>query len=148
MPDYSKSKVYKLQCDDGYYYIGSSCDELRKRFWLHKADSKRRNAYVYQHINQIGWDRVRIVLLEEYSCKTRDELRAREDTHIQQHLTDSLCLNTRREMLTEPERIALQKQHNQQWEKCNRERRNQTRRTNYARKKLSATNNDASYTTR
>ena len=93
MPDYSKGKIYKLQCDDGYYYIGSSVNELRKRFAEHKKDSKTISSRVYQHINTIGWNQVRIVLVEEYSCENREQLTRKEDEHIRIHKDDPLCLN-------------------------------------------------------
>jgi hypothetical protein len=94
MPDYSKSKIYKLQCDDGYYYIGSSVNELRFRFATHKRDSKTNSSRVYQHINTIGWDRVRIVLVEEYSCENKQQLIRKEDEHIRLHKDDTFCLNS------------------------------------------------------
>ena len=104
MPDYSKGKIYKLQCDDGYYYIGSTCNELRYRLNGHKTDSKDRDAYVYQHINTIGWDRVRIVMVEEFSCENREQLVRKEDEHIRNNRTDTFCLNTRCSFETEEQK--------------------------------------------
>lgn len=95
MVDYSKSKIYKLQCDDGHYYIGSTRNELRKRFQDHKRKSTESpDRLVYQHIKEIGWDKVRIVLIEEVSCETKYQLIQHEDRHIQQNINNPLCLNT------------------------------------------------------
>ena len=33
-------KIYKLECDDGYYYYGSTKGSLETRFVFHKKDSK------------------------------------------------------------------------------------------------------------
>lgn len=107
MPDYKNGKLYKLQCDDGYYYIGSTCNELRFRFNGHKTSSKIENSRVYQHINEIGWDRVRIVLIEDFPCENKEQLRRREDELIQQHLNNELCLNFRREFVTTEEKKQL-----------------------------------------
>jgi hypothetical protein len=93
MPDYSKGKIYKLQCDDGYYYFGSSVNELRYRFANHKEDSKTKNFQVYQHINTIGWDRVRIVLVEDYPCENKQQLIRKEDEYIRLHKDNTMCLN-------------------------------------------------------
>ena len=93
---YNKSKIYKLQCDDGYFYIGSTRDELRKRFQSHKDTSTREhknNTKVYSHINEIGWNRVRIILVEDYPCENRTQLRQREDYYIRQYQSDPFCLN-------------------------------------------------------
>jgi predicted GIY-YIG superfamily endonuclease len=145
MPDYSKSKIYKLQCDDGYYYIGSTCNDLRKRFWLHKADSKRRNYPVYQHINN-EWNKVRIVLIEDYCCENKEQLVRKEDEHIRNNQTDTFCLNSNRAYLTQHERIELDKKCNKNWEIENREKRNRQARERYEKKKLSQSNNDSSNT--
>lgn len=106
MPDYSKSKIYKLQCDDGYFYIGSTRNELRIRLRDHKNDcmKNRHQSNVYQHIKEIGWNRVRIVLVEDYSCENKDQLRQREDYHIQQVRNDPFCLNINRAFSTEQDK--------------------------------------------
>ena len=87
-------RIYQLVCDDGYYYIGSTKNELRKRLSNHKTDSKRRpTARVYDHINKLGWDRVKIVLIEELTCKNKDELVRKEYEYIIKNKTDTKCLN-------------------------------------------------------
>ena len=46
---YANSKVYKLVDDDGYYYYGSTCLPLHKRFYDHKRRSKEeQNRKVYR----------------------------------------------------------------------------------------------------
>ena len=131
MPDYSRSKIYKLQCDDGHFYIGSTKNELRKRLQDHKGDSKRHDSKVYQHINAIGWERVRIVLIEEFSCETRDELRRKEDEHIQLHENNPLCLNNNRTSFNTERR------------KCYEAHYNRTQRTHSQNKVLVDTNGNA-----
>ena len=103
MPDYSKSKIYKLQCNDGYFYIGSTCDELRKRLYYHKQDCKKQhriNTRVYKHINSVNWDNVTIILIEQFNCENKDELRMKENEYIQKELNNELCLNTNRSYRT------------------------------------------------
>lgn len=87
-------KIYKLQCEDGHYYIGSTISELRFRLANHKGKAKAKpDRRVYKHIHSIGWDKVRIILIEEFECKTRQELYQKEDEHIRNALQDDLCLN-------------------------------------------------------
>ena len=90
--DYKNGKIYKLQCDDGHFYIGSTATELHKRFSTHK--SSRATSRVYTHINNIGWHRVRMVLIENFPCKSKLELNRREDEYIGTHLKNEFCLNT------------------------------------------------------
>lgn len=93
---YSKSKIYKLQCDDGYYYIGSTTAPLSKRLGGHKTKSKfRLNEKKYQHINTIGWDKVKIVLVSEHCLENKEQLLREEDKHIRECREDPFCLNCR-----------------------------------------------------
>jgi hypothetical protein len=86
--DYSKGKIYKITNDyNDDIYIGSTCDTLVKRFSKHRADrnseeKKHRNIYVL--MNDIGFERFRIQLLEEYPCDDKYQLRQKEGEYIRQ----------------------------------------------------------------
>jgi hypothetical protein len=84
MPDFTQSKVYKLVNDtDDEIYVGSTCGTLRRRKCGHKISAtKHTNRRVYTHLNAVGWDNVRIVLLQSIACANRDELRAAEQHWI------------------------------------------------------------------
>ena len=82
----NNGKIYKLECSDGSFYIGSTINELRVRFSGHKTDSKKCNSRVYSHINDLGWNEVKIVLIEEFSCNSKLELLKKEDEYIQREL--------------------------------------------------------------
>jgi len=90
---YNNSKIYKLICDDGHYYIGSTTQKLNHRFNNHKTLSKNNILHVYEHINTIGWDKVHIELIEDYHCNNKNELNIKEEEHINKYNTDFLCLN-------------------------------------------------------
>jgi len=90
---YNNSKIYKLVCDDGHYYIGSTTQKLNHRFNNHKNLSKKNILRVYEHINTIGWDKVHIELVEDYHCNNKNELNIKEEEHINKNNTDFLCLN-------------------------------------------------------
>ena len=97
---YSKSKVYKLQDNvNFYFYIGSTCNELRKRLQQHKDHSKVKNYLnrkVYVYFNSIGWENVKIILIQEHNLENRQQLLREEDKIIQMNLENEKCLNTRR----------------------------------------------------
>ena len=82
MSDYTKAKLYKISndyIDD--IYVGSTCDTLVKRFSYHKSDSKResRKHYpLYTLMNEIGFERFRIQLIEDYPCEDKYQLTQRE----------------------------------------------------------------------
>jgi hypothetical protein len=88
MNKYNNAKVYKIVNDiDDKIYIGSTYQSLTKRFRDHKADAKRRpKRRVYKHFNAIGWNNVKIILIEEFPCKSKIELEKREREMIDELL--------------------------------------------------------------
>ena len=104
MPDYAKSKIYKLVAADKFY-IGSTTGYLCSRKAVHKAHSKLfPERKVYKTINEIGWDNIQIELIEQFECETNAELVARETFYIDQELNNSNCLNMKRSYQTDEER--------------------------------------------
>jgi predicted GIY-YIG superfamily endonuclease len=96
---YEKSKIYKVQCSDGYFYIGSSYNTLAKRLGQHKGKALRRpEQRLYKHING-DWTGVRMVLIEDYPCENKEQLTQREDEHIQKERNNPLCLNCKGSVL-------------------------------------------------
>lgn len=83
---YSNAKIYRLVNNvDGEVYVGSTCDALHKRLYQHKLKAKadpHRN--VYKHLNQIGWENVSIVLVEQFPCSSKMELLKRERYFIEE----------------------------------------------------------------
>jgi hypothetical protein len=94
--NYSASKIYKIvNSIDSLVYIGSTTQTLAKRFYKHKIDSKTVINKFYQHVNNIGgWDLCKILLIENFKCASKEELRAREFYHQQQLDTIKNGLNT------------------------------------------------------
>ena len=84
MPDYSKSKIYKIVCNiTGLIYIGSISQPLCRRIQDHKKD--------YQYYLNKAWfsscltsfkifenDNYNIILVEDYPCQRKEQLLARE----------------------------------------------------------------------
>ena len=80
MVNYATSKIYKLVNNvDDKIYVGSTCNELRKRKRDHKSKSVCcPDRQVYKHLNAVGWVNVEIILIESYVCTNKDELHKRE----------------------------------------------------------------------
>lgn len=106
---YDESKIYFLWCSDEYFYIGSTIESINRRLARHKQDSKKfPHRKVYAHINELGWDEVRIELIEAFSCNSRKELHEKENEYISSLIGDERCLNEKAAHLTEEELLAMQ----------------------------------------
>ena len=97
---YQTSKIYRLLCKDGHYYIGSTTQALNVRLNTHKTLSKSKNDPIYKHGNQIGWDKIKIELLEEYPCTSKGELNEKEKEYRSLSKSDPLCLNDSSDIIT------------------------------------------------
>jgi hypothetical protein len=112
---YANGKIYALMCDDEYFYVGSTINELNYRLRDHKQHSKKfPHRKVYAHINELGWDSVSIQLLEKFSCKSRNELLEKENEYISSLLNLEGCLNEKAAHLTEEELLAMQAAYRQE----------------------------------
>ena len=82
MPNYQNSKIYVLRSHQTEkIYIGSTCNELRKRLHQHKQDYKRFLKNKFNNITSfqiIKFDDCYIELYEKYPCSDKMELRKRE----------------------------------------------------------------------
>jgi group I intron endonuclease len=83
---YANGKIYRLvNSIDGEEYVGSSCTSLAKRLHAHRKVAKKQGERrVYKHLNEIGFENVSIVLVEEYPCDNKMELERRERYWIEQ----------------------------------------------------------------
>lgn len=75
MPNYENGRIYKLVSDEtDKVYVGSCTVRLSSRFSFHRTATK--NKCMSKEI--VMYDDVRCVLVENYPCKTKEELHARE----------------------------------------------------------------------
>ena len=83
MNRYNNGKIYKLVNNvNDKIYVGSTCLTLAKRFYCHKTDAKKLKYPVYKYLNTIGWNNVRIVLIESVVAENKDQLLQREQHYI------------------------------------------------------------------
>jgi hypothetical protein len=93
MPDYSKGKIYRLYTDS-HFYIGSTCVPLPVRFLEHKRHAALYPDYArYIEFNKTGWANVKIELLKDCPCQSRDELLKHEDDELRKYLGSLGCVN-------------------------------------------------------
>lgn len=86
MNRYQNGKIYRLVSDaDDLEYVGSTCTSLAKRLYGHKEGARQHpNRRVYEHFIEIGLDNMRIILIEDYPCASKNELERRERHHIEE----------------------------------------------------------------
>lgn len=82
---YKNGKIYRLVNNvDDEFYVGSTCTSLAKRLYRHKqASILEPNRPVYKHLVNIGWENVKIVLIQEHPCNNKMELERKEREHIE-----------------------------------------------------------------
>ncbi len=89
--DFSKGKIYKVFNDyNDDIYIGSTCDTLKTRFRKHKSEAELNpdgTRPLYKLIREIGFNRFKIELIEEFPCLNINELRQREGHYIKELAT-------------------------------------------------------------
>ena len=111
---YENAKVYKLIDDNGYYYFGSTCKSLHKRFYDHKQlsnDKVNRKIYsVFTH-ERFTNQEIKIVLVEQLKLANKEELLKEENKYIEQHLNNEKCLNSLRSIISYEERLNQVKQY-------------------------------------
>lgn len=77
MPNYAKGKIYAIRSHKTRkVYIGSTTGRLDKRFINHKYDAKKDNSCKSKELFQ--YEDVYIELIQDYPCKTAEELHAKE----------------------------------------------------------------------
>lgn len=80
---YLRGKIYKLVNDiNDDIYVGSCCGALCKSLYQHKAKAKNKPLPVHLYFNELGWDKVRIILIENVICENREQLMQREQQYI------------------------------------------------------------------
>ena len=93
---YENSKIYKLiDPDSEFYYIGSTCGPLTQRLSKHKTYSKiQPEIKLYMAFNDIGWDTVKIILIQELYLDHKNELLRAENDVIMANIHNEKCLNS------------------------------------------------------
>lgn len=106
MEKYQRGKIYAIICrDTGKKYIGSTYEPtLAKRLAKHNNNFKDwikgKRSYVTSY-DILQENNYHIVLIESYPCNSKDELRMREQYHIDLNN----CVNKQKAILTNEQRL-------------------------------------------
>ena len=121
---YNNGKIYKLvDQENGYFYIGSTCDTLVKRLYHHKHTATRHpERKVYKYFNNYGWDNVKIILIEEHYLDNKEQLLREENKIIEMYLQDEKCLNSVRPIVSIEEKLEHQRKLNKKYYEENEEK--------------------------
>ena len=107
MPDFSKGKIYKLVSNKSSdVYIGSCLIDLSKRLYGHKSKYNNcvsKGMFVNDAI-------ISIVLIEDYPCENKNQLKARELHYI----TTLQCININKPFISD---IKIINGDNKEWQK-------------------------------
>lgn len=79
-----KARIYRINNDiDDEFYVGGTTQTLSKRFGDHKLTATTKpNRKIYNHMNSLGADHFRIVLIEQIEVESKEQLRKKEDEYI------------------------------------------------------------------
>ena len=114
MVNYKNGKVYKITCETGLIYIGSTTRPLKERLRKHKKDICRCKDFINPKIE----------LIENVECETKTELLTRERYYIE----SIECVNLRIPLRTYEESLKLRRE---QYSKCDKEARAKKRKEYY-----------------
>jgi len=124
MPDYSKSKIYKIvptcEYEEGDEYYGSTTRPLSERMNEHRRNHKYKETGCYWStqilFDKYGIENCKIELFEEYSCSNKEQLVKREG----EIMRANKCINKRVEGRT-----------SQEWELANWDKRQKDKKERY-----------------
>ncbi len=121
MPDYSKGKIYKIQCDTtGLVYIGSTTQNLARRISDHVKKSQ--NGYGCSSRYILENNNYRYSLVECFPCESKEQLHMREQYHIDQNE----CVNKYNAFRTEELKKEQLRSYSKKWVENNPEKRKES----------------------
>jgi hypothetical protein len=92
---YKQGMIYTIRNikDDKMIYVGSTINNLSKRFYNHKEACKRgKGVSLYSYIENNDWTDYYIELYEAYPCNNKKELNRREGEVIREIGTINKCI--------------------------------------------------------
>ena len=98
MVNYKQGKIYKIECNvTGLIYIGSTCKKkLSGRMTEHRSKYKKYLNYkgkYYSSFKVMENKDYDIILIEDYPCKSKDQLFARERYYTNEIECVNICKN-------------------------------------------------------
>jgi len=106
MVNYKLGKIYKIMSNQtNQIYVGSTTKKhLSDRMYYHRAKFRNwldKKGCYYSSFELFEFPDVKIILIESYPCDNRDQLRMREQFHIDKNR--DICVNIRNAFTDEKE---------------------------------------------
>jgi hypothetical protein len=120
MPDFSKSKIYKLISNNPEItsvYYGSTTQKLCARMSTHRAhykswcNGKVGSCSIFEYFKQYGIEQFHIELVEDFPCDNKQQLFSRENEFIR----GFDCINKNSTITTPEEKKQYHQQYNKQY---------------------------------
>ena len=117
---YHNTKIYKIVADDtDLYYIGSTYSQLCARMSKHRDDYKKGHKKI-SSCEVLKFKNPRIVLIENYKCENREEMRMREEYYLQ--LYKDQKVNKNRAYISHDQKIEERSEYNKEYRENNRDK--------------------------
>jgi hypothetical protein len=138
MPDYSKSKLYKIisyvdDFEESYTYYGSTTQSLSTRMASHRKNFNKNIVSTTSRnlFNKYGVDSCFIQLIENFPCKNIEELKQQECKLICNNpcINKQIPLRTKKQYYKENKEVLDEKQ--KKYKEKNKEKFKEWRRTHY-----------------
>ena len=94
---YHQSKIYKItNVVNDYVYVGSTYNMLCRRMEKHRSHRfQYSHRPLYKLMNEVGVEKFHIILIEDYPCENREQLRKREAYFIREIGTLNMVIEDR-----------------------------------------------------
>ena len=118
MVNYKNSKIYEIRCNiTNNKYYGSTTQLLCKRKQEHKKSFKRwlenKKCNYYTSFEILKNGDYKFILVESFECDNKEQLLRRE----QYYIDNNECINKRRAIITQEQRIEYVKKYGQKYAK-------------------------------
>jgi len=121
---YKRGMIYTIRNikDDAMIYVGSTINNLSKRFDNHKKCCKAGTSFnLYKHIENNDWSGWYIELYEAYPCNNKKELNQREGQVIREIGSINKCIAGRTTKEYYNDNVEYFKEKNKKWREENAE---------------------------
>jgi hypothetical protein len=130
---YSTGTVYKIVCslDNNIVYIGSTFNQLRHRWQMHKSfyksylEGKNRCISIYTYFTKYGIDNFKIMKIKDYECYRENKADAR---HL--HAFEQLWINKTRNCINQNNPFRIDKLSEKYYREKNKDRQKEYREAN------------------
>lgn len=81
---YQNAKIYRIVNNvDDLEFVGGTCSGLSQRLSQHKLLARKYpHKRLYSHLNSVGWENTKLILIESFPCPDKNHLDSRVRHHM------------------------------------------------------------------